>query len=114
MKRIVLLIILGCVCCSGFAQLAVTPNNNATQLAQALVGPGVIVTNATLSCPTNFAGTFTATGGEEFVIIGNFLPYDKLKRKRVSRIKYPLAAYYFIDDICLTPVFGDGCIEIMR
>jgi hypothetical protein len=42
------------------AQLAVTNNSNASQLAQVLAGNGVTVSNITLTCPTNGSGTFTA------------------------------------------------------
>ena len=44
---------------SAQAQMNVVPNQTATQLAQRLTGPGVIVTNATLVCPTNASGDFT-------------------------------------------------------
>lgn len=43
------------------AQISATANTNATQLAQALVGSGVTVTNATLICRESGAGFFTAT-----------------------------------------------------
>jgi gliding motility-associated-like protein len=43
------------------AQLVVTPNNNAAQLAQNLVGQGVIVSNAQLFAANTSTGTFTAT-----------------------------------------------------
>jgi len=44
----------------GFTQLAVTPVNNGNTLAQNLVGSGVVISNVSLVCPTNAAGTFTA------------------------------------------------------
>src|SRR5688572_9749144 len=44
------------------AQLVVTQNTNATQLAQNLVGPGVVVSNAVMNCPSNAAGTFNGVG----------------------------------------------------
>src|ERR1035437_459425 len=54
-----------------FSQLQVTPNNNATQLAQTLAGAGVIISGAVLNCkngtdpitfqPTNPSGTFIGT-----------------------------------------------------
>jgi len=50
-----------------FAQLQVTPNNNATQLANTLAGAGVTVSGATLNCPSNAipvanpSGTFVGT-----------------------------------------------------
>src|SRR4028118_447461 len=39
--------------------ITVTANQTAAQVAQALTGPGVTVTNATLTCPTNASGTYT-------------------------------------------------------
>ncbi len=47
-----------------FAQsnLSVTPNSSATQLAQTITGSGISVSNATLNCGPNAAGTFTYTG----------------------------------------------------
>lgn len=47
-----------------FAQLQVTPNNNAAALAGTLAGPGVTVSNATMNCPStanDAAGTFVGT-----------------------------------------------------
>lgn len=38
----------------------VTTTSNASQLANALVGPGVTVSGATLTCPSGAAGTFTS------------------------------------------------------
>jgi len=44
-----------------FAQLQVTPNNNAAQLAQSLSGIGVVISNATMNCPAGACGTFNGT-----------------------------------------------------
>jgi len=51
-----------------FAQLQVTPSNNATQLAQTLAGNGVTISGATMNCPSNCltppcnpSGTFVGT-----------------------------------------------------
>ena len=41
------------------AQLTVSPNKTAAQLASALVGAGVTVSNATLTCPSGANGTFS-------------------------------------------------------
>ena len=41
------------------AQLITQGSNDATTLAQVLAGPGVIISNATLNCGQNGAGTFT-------------------------------------------------------
>ena len=43
------------------AQLGVTVNGNAAQLAQALVGPGITVSNVTMNCPAGASGTFNGT-----------------------------------------------------
>ena len=43
------------------AQITVTNTNNANQLAQKLVGPGVIITNASTLCNQNQAGIFKVT-----------------------------------------------------
>lgn len=45
------------------AQIAVVNNSNATQLAQALAGPGVTISNATKLCPNAASGTFTNGSG---------------------------------------------------
>jgi len=46
----------------GYAQ-TVTPNQTAAALANALVGPGVSVSNASLTCPSNANGTFSGGTG---------------------------------------------------
>ncbi|MFN8286594.1 MAG: choice-of-anchor L domain-containing protein, partial [Chitinophagales bacterium] len=44
------------------AQLQVTANNNASQLAQVLAGAGVTVSNFTINCPSTACGTFSNGG----------------------------------------------------
>lgn len=44
------------------AQLQVTPNNNATQLAQTLAGSGVTISGATMNCPSNATPAANPTG----------------------------------------------------
>ncbi|MBS1638178.1 MAG: choice-of-anchor L domain-containing protein [Bacteroidetes bacterium] len=44
------------------AQMGVTVNSNAMQLAQVIAGFGVTVSNASISCSSTGAGTFTYTG----------------------------------------------------
>jgi gliding motility-associated-like protein len=65
MKRILFAVLIGVSWLlyygTGSAQLVVTQNNIADQLAQALVGPGVTVTNATLSAASPATGMFTQT-----------------------------------------------------
>ena len=48
---------------SVFSQLSIITNTVATTLAQDIVGPGVTITNASLTCPNGAAGTFNASGG---------------------------------------------------
>jgi hypothetical protein len=48
------------------AQLSVTGNRTAAQLAAKLVGPGVVVLNPTLNCPAAANGTFTGTSSLGF------------------------------------------------
>ena len=47
----------------GNAQLSILNNGSATALAQAIVGNGITVTNATIDCGVNSTGTFVYTGG---------------------------------------------------
>ncbi len=46
----------------GFSQMNVGANSSASALAQAIAGSGVTVSNATINCGGNSAGTFTYTG----------------------------------------------------
>lgn len=43
-----------------FAQLSVTSYQSAQVIAQKLAGPGIVITNATLTCPNNAYGSFVA------------------------------------------------------
>jgi len=45
-----------------FSQMAVSTNGTATALAQAVAGSNVTVTNATINCGANAAGTFSFSG----------------------------------------------------
>ncbi|WP_276132624.1 choice-of-anchor L domain-containing protein [Polluticoccus soli] len=47
---------------TAFAQLSVVANQAATQLANALVGSGVTISNVTLTCPGVGNGTFSVSG----------------------------------------------------
>lgn len=60
MKKIysILIIVISLVNFSVFGQFTVTQNNNATALAQKLAGPGVVISNATIVCPTAHSGVF--------------------------------------------------------
>lgn len=46
---------------TSFGQLVATTNSNAAQLAQALSGTGVRISNVTFTGPNGSAGTFNAT-----------------------------------------------------
>lgn len=46
---------------AGQAQITVTDNQTAAQLAQNLVGGGVTISNATLNCPGGGNGVFNVT-----------------------------------------------------
>lgn len=48
--------------------------------------------------------TFTAKGGEKYIIIGNFLSVKKTKKKKIrERNSEDLFAYYYIDNVELYP-----------
>lgn len=45
-----------------YAQLVPTANNNAMQLVQQMVGSGVVILSANLTCPAGASGTYTTSG----------------------------------------------------
>lgn len=59
MKKVILSLMLLALSLFGYAQLSVAPNQTATNLANYLLGGGVTITNAQLTCPTNANGIFT-------------------------------------------------------
>ncbi len=66
---------------SSFAQFSVTPNNSANDLADALTGDGITIINATLTCPTDGAGTFSGAidlGVDEGIILTSGLAINAL------------------------------------
>ena len=65
MKKVLLSILLLLFGFAGFSQLGVAPNQTATNLANYLLGTGVTISNASLTCPTAANGFFsngTASG----------------------------------------------------
>jgi gliding motility-associated-like protein len=60
-KRCLLATVLLLLSLTGMAQIAVTNTNVANQLAQKLVGPGVILSNAAVQCNGNQSGIFVAS-----------------------------------------------------
>ena len=59
MKKLVLFLAVWACSVTAFAQLSVAPNQNATNLANYLLGGGVTITNAVLTCPGNANAIFT-------------------------------------------------------
>jgi outer membrane protein OmpA-like peptidoglycan-associated protein len=59
---------------------------------------------------------FNAKGGERFITIGNFSPDDQLNKYYLSysQANEPMlnkAAYYYIDDVSVTPMSGSTPVE---
>ncbi len=59
MKKSLLSVFFVLTCLFSFSQLSVTPNQTATNLANYLLGGGVTISNAQLTCPTGANGIFT-------------------------------------------------------
>lgn len=62
MKRLFLLLVYSLLPLLSFSQLTVSPGLSASQLAQILAGPGVQISNATITGPSNYYSSFAATG----------------------------------------------------
>lgn len=83
--------------------------------AQISTAPGKIIKNKgnwTLLC-----GTYTATGGEEYITIGNFWPNDETKWEILEStgIEKPLAqAYYYIDDVSVLEIIESKDCECAK
>ena len=61
-RLLTIALIFVCASTLGFSQLQVTPNNNPSQLAQALAGAGVQVSGAVMNCPGNTSPASNPTG----------------------------------------------------
>ena len=59
MKKTLLSIFLSIIALSGFAQLSVSTTSTALQLANYLLGTGVTISGASMTCPTGSSGTFS-------------------------------------------------------
>lgn len=62
---------------------------------------------------TLIGGTYTAVGGEEYITIGNF--YDDVSTNTTTN---PVgngmyATFYLIEDVCVTPQGGTGCVYVL-
>ena len=62
-----------CSVLESFSQLQVTVNGNANALAQTLVGPGVVISNAIINCPDSASGTFNGTASNLGISAGILL-----------------------------------------
>lgn len=82
----------------------ISTNKTAAQLAAALAGPGVVVTNATLTCPSNANGTYT--GGTNNLSIANGILLTTGDAAAVSN-----QASYFEDLNNLAA--GDGDLDVL-
>ena len=61
---------------------------------------------------TKVEGQFMASGGEEYMTIGNFKLDSNTVVTFVSAGVYPEGAYYYIDSISLTPTICDSSVAI--
>ena len=59
---------------------------------------------------TNITGNYHATGGERYIIIGNF--FSNLLTSTVSLSGHYQYSYYFIDDISVVDCTGEGVNEV--
>lgn len=74
--------------------------NALTDLIPQVASPVGVMMDDTLNW-MNVSGTFTAAGGEEWMIIGNFTPLDELNYESVGPdIDYSIGYYYF-DEFCV-------------
>ncbi len=58
-----------------------------------------------------FEETYTALGGEKYFTIGNFISDNKTKSKKVNVERSAPYAYYYIDDVSITP-FEEIIVEV--
>lgn len=61
---------------------------------------------------TEVCGTFVSSGGEKYIMLGNFLSDDETKSERMKKskdvkVKELIAAYYYIDDISVQLLNSD-------
>ncbi|MFT6500038.1 MAG: outer membrane protein OmpA-like peptidoglycan-associated protein [Crocinitomicaceae bacterium] len=61
---------------------------------------------------TEVCGTFVSTGGEKYIMLGNFLSddetkYERMKKSKDVKVKELIAAYYYIDDVSVQLLDSD-------
>lgn len=87
----------------GSINLPVTPQINETSII-------TDYTNWTL-----ISGTYTAVGGEEYITIGNF--FDDASTSTIIStspdVNSMYATFYLIEDVCVTPQGGTGCVYVL-
>jgi len=85
----------------GSINLPVTPQINETSII-------TDYTNWTL-----ISGTYTAVGGEEYITIGNFYN-DASTNTSINPVGNSMyATFYLIEDVCVTPQGGTGCVYVL-
>ena len=87
------------------AYLSVTPPGPFPNILHINVQPQIENTSSALNDTANWRrvwGTFVATGGEQYITIGNFRS-DSLTTVTQPGTSGSFGAYYFIDDVSVTP-----------
>lgn len=61
---------------------------------------------------TEVCGTFVSSGGEKYIMLGNFLSddetkYERMKKSKDVKVKELIAAYYYIDDVSVQLLDSD-------
>ncbi|MFT6981494.1 MAG: outer membrane protein OmpA-like peptidoglycan-associated protein [Crocinitomicaceae bacterium] len=61
---------------------------------------------------TEVCGTFVSTGGEKYIMLGNFLSddetkYERMKKSKDVKVSELIAAYYYIDDVSVQLLDSD-------
>ncbi len=61
---------------------------------------------------TEVCGTFISTGGEKYIMLGNFLSddetkYERMKKSKDVKVKELIAAYYYVDEVSVQLLDSD-------
>jgi hypothetical protein len=92
------------------AYLSAAPPGPFSNVLHISVQPQIENTSSALNDTANWRrvwGTFMATGGEQYITIGNFRP-DSLTTITQPGTSGSFGAYYFIDDVSVTPLSSTG------
>lgn len=96
------------------AFLSAAPPGPFPNVLHIAVQPQIENTASALSDTANWRrvwGNYTATGGEQYITIGNFRP-DSLTTITQPGTSGSFGAYYFVDDVSVTAVSVSGTTEI--